>query len=271
MNRPSFQLVPSKQSHGRPSDFERINILGVDVGVLTRHRLTALLRECLDHGMTGWFSYVNVYAVNISQEQPWFKLFLNESLVTYCDGQGVRMGANLMGKSIPERIVMSDWIYDVCELAVLREARVFLLGSTDEVVETAADVLHHAYPDLEIVGYHHGYVSSIDSEVLVQQINRADPDILIVGMGMPRQEEWMLKYRERLNAQILLNAGSCFDYVAGFKKRCPLWMGVTGLEWLYRLAQEPRRLWKRYLIGNPLFLLRVLWSLGRRDRVSDHA
>ena len=263
MSQSSLQLLPAKQPHARPSDFDCVNILGVNVGILTRHRLTALLRECLDSGLTGWFSYVNVYAINISQTQPWFRLFLNDSLVTYCDGQGVRLGASILGKSIPERIVMSDWIYDVCELAVMRQTRVFLLGSTSEIIESAVEVLRYLYPELDIAGYHHGFVSDIDSEVLVQQINKANPDLLVVGMGMPHQEEWMLKYRERLNVRILLNAGSCFDYVAGAKKRCPAWMGIMGLEWLYRLAQEPRRLWKRYLIGNPRFLFRILLRLGK--------
>lgn len=258
MNPPNIILVPSQRPHPQPARFDRVEVLGVSIGVLTRHRLTALLRECLDAGMRGWFSYVNVYAVNLAFEHAWFRLFLNESLVTYCDGQGVRLGAALLGRPLPERIVMSDWIYDVCELAVMRQARVYLLGSTLQVIEKACAVLREMYPELRIVGTHHGYPSEIECELVVQSIQKANPDLLIVGMGMPHQEEWILRYRDRLNAQIVLNAGSCFDYVAGAKKRCPAWMGVMGLEWLFRLVKEPRRLWRRYVIGNPLFLLRIL-------------
>jgi len=238
--------------------FERVNVLGVSVGVLTHHRLTALLRECLDSGLKGWLSYVNVHALNLAATHPWFQLFLNKSLVTYCDGQGVRFGAFLQGNSIPERIVMSDWIYDVCETAVLRQLRVFFLGSTETVVNQASSSFKILYPELLIAGVHHGYLSDIDSEAVVHLINKATPDILVVGMGMPLQEEWILKYIDRLDVRIVCNAGSCFDYVAGVKKRCPTWMGVMGFEWLYRLVQEPRRLWQRYLIGNPLFVWRII-------------
>lgn len=266
MNPQNILLVPSRWPHAQPSGFERIEVFGVPIGVLTRHRLTALLRECLDHGFRGCFSYVNVHALNLAFVHPWFSLFLKESLVTYCDGQGVRLGAAMLGKSLPERIVMSDWIYDVCELAVLREVPIYFLGSKEPVIERAISALKEMYPELQIAGWHHGHISEIDSEVVVQLINRANPQLLIVGMGMPLQEEWILRHRDRLNAQIILNAGSCFDYVAGVKKRCPNWMGAMGLEWLHRLMKEPRRLWKRYLIGNPLFLLRIMRIPQRRHK-----
>ncbi len=259
-------LTPKRHSSFASTEYVRVDVLGVRVGVLSRHRLNSLLREALDRGLTGWISYVNVYALNLSEEHPWFRLFLNESLLTYCDGQGVRLGAVLEGKSIPERIVMSDWIYDVCELAVLRQARVFLLGSTAPVMERAVRALKQQYPELRIVGSHHGYISDLDGEALLQTINKTDPDLLIVGMGMPLQEQWILKYAERLKARLIFNAGSCFDYVSGTKKRCPDWMGIMGLEWVYRFVQEPHRLWRRYLLGNPQFLYRVIRERLRNSK-----
>jgi N-acetylglucosaminyldiphosphoundecaprenol N-acetyl-beta-D-mannosaminyltransferase len=258
MPSPEILLVPGKYPPVSSVSFEHVYVLGVRVGVLTRHRLTALLRESFDSGQKGWFSYINVHAINLSQDAPWFRLFLNDSLVTYCDGQGVRLGAALAGKTIPERIVMSDWIYDICELAVLRQAKVFLLGSTAPILEQAVAALKRQYPGLRIVGSHHGYISDLDGEVLLQTINKANPELLIVGMGMPIQEQWILKYSTRIQARLIFNAGSCLDYVAGAKKRCPDWMGIMGLEWLYRLAKEPRRLWRRYLFGNPLFLYHII-------------
>lgn len=254
---PNIALIPSSSRSG-VSPFEQIDILGVGVGVLTRHKVTSLFRECIANGNRGWISYVNVHALNIAHEHPWFKLFLNNSLFTYCDGQGVRLGAALLGKSLPERIVMSDWIYDVCETSVSHGLRLYLLGSTERSLEKAVSNLRKLYPDIQIAGSHHGYISDLEGEVVAQSVAKLNVDVLIVGMGMPRQEEWILQHYDRLNARVILNAGSCFDYVSGLKKRCPAWMGVMGFEWVYRLVQEPRRLWKRYLLGNPLFLLRVL-------------
>ncbi len=266
MSSPNLILVPAKHPSAKPSGFEKVKVLGIDVGVLTRHRLTALVRESYDAGLKGWFSYVNVHAINISQTTPWFRLFLNDSLVTYCDGQGVRLGAALEGSSIPERIVMSDWIFDICELSVSRQAKVYLLGSAEPVMEKAVRALRILYPDLQIVGHHAGYMSDLETELVLEQINRLEPDFLIVGMGMPLQEQWILMHRDRLPACLIFNAGSCFEYVAGVKKRCPTWMGSMGLEWLYRLVQEPRRLWRRYLIGNPLFVARILVERFRPKR-----
>ncbi|MBI4419152.1 MAG: WecB/TagA/CpsF family glycosyltransferase [Ignavibacteriales bacterium] len=253
----NLALIPHSARSGIPA-IETVSVLGVSVGVLTRHRATALLRECVDRGVRGWITYVNIHALNLAFENPWFQLFLNNSLFAYCDGQGVRMGAAMGGKHLPERIVMSDWVYDVCELAVLRGLHVYLLGSSEFVINKAAANLKEWYPDLQIAGTHHGHLFDLDSESVAQAIGKLNVDLLIVGMGMPRQEQWILRHYDRLNARIILPAGSCFDYVAGVKKRCPAWMGVLGFEWLYRLAQEPRRLWRRYLLGNPRFLWRVL-------------
>ncbi|MEX2116265.1 MAG: WecB/TagA/CpsF family glycosyltransferase [Bacteroidota bacterium] len=259
MSPPNISLLPSRNYSDLPP-FERADVLGVTVGIFTRHRVTSLLRECLDSGVRGWISYINVNTLNIAYDQPWFRLFLNNSLFTYCDGQGVRLGAAILGKSLPERIVMSDWIYDVCEASVARGLRLYLLGSTKDSLAQAIINLKQLYPDIQIVGSHHGYFSELEGELVTQSIARLNVDILIVGMGMPLQEEWILRYYDRLNARVILNAGSCFDYVSGFKKRCPVWMGIMGLEWVYRLAQEPGRLWKRYLLGNPLFLFRIIAS-----------
>ncbi len=238
----------------------RVDILNVPINVLTREQLTGALRHVLETGQRGWFSYVNIHAINLSLDLHWFRQFLQHSLVTYCDGAGVRVGAWMLGKKLPERIVMTDWIHDVCDLAQRLEKRVFFLGSTRTIIAWAVNVLGRMYPGMIIAGFHHGYFSREEQERIVHHINDSRPDILVVGMGMPLQERWILENIEKLDVPVLLNAGSCFDFVAGAKSRCPRWMGQAGMEWLFRLLLEPRRLWRRYLIGNPRFMLRVLFS-----------
>jgi len=237
---------------------ETVNVLDVPVAVLRRAELTELLDQALRSGLRGWISYVNVHAINLATELPWFRSFMKESLVTYCDGEGVRLGAKISGRRIPERIVTTDWLYDVCDLAQRTGRKIYFLGSTKSVVAKTVLALRNLYPGLQVSGFHNGFLDSVDITEVVGDINSSGTDILVIGMGMPLQERWILDNYRDLNAKIILNAGSCFDYVSGMKKRCPRFMGNIGLEWLYRLLQEPRRLWQRYLIGNPRFVLLCL-------------
>jgi len=144
----------------------------------------------------------------------------------------------------------------VCNLAQEHRFRVFFLGTKEVIIERAVARLQDLYSHLSVAGYHHGFFD--DDEAVVSIINHSYADILIIGMGMPLQERWILENHQQLDVQVILNAGSCFDFVAGSKRRCPRWMADHGMEWVFRLFQEPRRLWKRYLIGIPLFVFRVL-------------
>jgi N-acetylglucosaminyldiphosphoundecaprenol N-acetyl-beta-D-mannosaminyltransferase len=159
-------------------------------------------------------------------------------------------------------VTWADFAWDLAAYAETRDLSLFLLGARPGVAERAAAKLKQRFPDLHIAGTHHGYfdkaLGSPQNEVVVDQINAANPDILIVGFGMPLQERWLMENWERLEASVALTGGAVFDYVSGELRRAPRWMTDHGLEWLGRLIIEPRRLWKRYLIGNPLFILRVL-------------
>ena len=243
-----------------------LEVLGVRVNILKRNELTNATSGLLQQKRKGWISYVNVHAINLASELPWFKSFLNDSLLTYCDGQGVRLGASLLHGHLPQRIVMTDWVYDICGLAAENGWKIYFLGSKIDVVTKTIQNLRDFLPSLLVSGYHHGYLNSSDSEAVVEEINRTGTDIVVVGMGMPLQERWILDNSDRINASLLLNAGSCFDYVSGAKQRCPRWLGNIGFEWVFRLLQEPRRLWKRYLIGNPEFLYNILKQRFERSR-----
>jgi N-acetylglucosaminyldiphosphoundecaprenol N-acetyl-beta-D-mannosaminyltransferase len=138
----------------------------------------------------------------------------------------------------------------------------YFLGGRPSVAREAARRLIESYPDLKIAGVRHGYfdhsAGSTQNEAVVAEINAAAPDILLVGLGMPLQERWLMENRERIGAGVVLTGGAVFDYVSGGLRRGPRLLTDNGFEWLARLFVEPRRLWRRYLVGNPLFLLRVL-------------
>jgi N-acetylglucosaminyldiphosphoundecaprenol N-acetyl-beta-D-mannosaminyltransferase len=136
----------------------------------------------------------------------------------------------------------------------------FFLGSRPGVAEQAVAIMTKRYPRLAIVGWHHGYFdkTGAESNRIVELVNSVKPNILFVGFGMPAQEQWIGRNFAALHANAILPCGSMIDYAAGKKNLAPFWMSNNGMEWLYRLFQEPGRLWKRYLLGNPVFMIRII-------------
>ena len=214
------------------------------------------------NGNRGSVLNVNVHCLNLCYEDPELRAFLNGADVVFCDGAGVMLAARLLGRRIPERITYADWAWRLAAFAEAEGFSLYLLGARPGMAQEAARRLQARYPDLEIVGVRHGFfdhaAGSPENEAIVREINDARPDILLVGMGMPLQEYWLMENRDRLQAGVVLTGGGVFDYVSGGLRRGPRILTHSGFEWLARLLVEPRRLWRRYLIGNPLFLLRVL-------------
>ncbi len=204
----------------------------------------------------------NIHALNLAYKYPWFREFLNRSDVVFCDGVGVQLGARLLGQRLQQRFTPPDWLGRLAALCAERGFSIYLLGARSGVAEKAAAKLREASPALRVAGCQHGYfdktAGSSENEAVVAEINRLSPDLLLVGFGMPLQERWLADNLQRLNVRVALPVGAAFDYVAGEVRRAPRWMTDHGLEWLGRLVVEPRRLWKRYLLGIPLFFWRVL-------------
>ncbi len=250
----------------------RINILGVWVDALTVDELHGELVSIIDRHDCIQVLNVNVNCLNLAYERPWLRDLLNSAEVVFCDGDGVRLGARLLGRRLPSRITYADWLWELAQFSEPRGYSFFFLGARPGVADRAAARLQARFPNLQIVGTHHGFfdkaVDSLENEDVIRQINGVRPNILVLGFGMPLQERWLLENWDRVEANIVLTGGAVFDYISGELQRAPSWMTDHGLEWLGRLIIEPRRLWKRYLIGNPVFLYRVLkqrWGLLRLD------
>ncbi len=212
---------------------------------------------------------VNAHCLNLCHDDPRLRAFVNDADVVFCDGAGVMLAARMLGGRIPERITYADWIWQLADLAAARGFSLYLLGARPGVAREAARRLGRRYPGLEIVGVSDGYfdhsAGSEENEAVVEEIRAAAPDLLLVGLGMPLQERWLMENRHRLGTGVALTGGAVFDYVSGRVRRGPRLLRENGFEWLARLLVEPRRLWRRYLLGNPLFLLRVLRQrLGAR-------
>lgn len=241
---------------------ESASLLGIRIHALTRVRLLELIEQTILGHRRALIANVNVHAMNLAYEQPWFRAFLNQSDLVFCDGFGVKWGAWLLGQYLPERITYADWTWQLAEFAEARGFTFFLLGAEPHVAEQAAEKMRARFPRLQVVGTQHGYFNqtpqSAENEAVLRAINAAQPNLLILGMGMPKQEKWLLENWARIDANVALTGGAVFDYVSGALRRGPRWMTDHGFEWLARLVIEPHRLWKRYLIGNPLFMWRLI-------------
>ena len=239
-----------------------LSILGVNVHAITVNELHEYIAHAIDNDIKTSILHVNVHGLNLAYKDTDFKQILNKSALVFCDGAGVILGAKILGYKIPERITYADWMWNFAKFCAAKKFSLFFLGAKPGIAQNAATQLLMRFPNLQIAGVQHGYFDksfgSVENETIIKKINAAQPDILVVGFGMPLQERWLMENADRINVNIFLTGGAVFDYISGKLKRAPRWMTNNYLEWLGRLIIEPRRLWKRYIIGNPQFLLRVL-------------
>jgi N-acetylglucosaminyldiphosphoundecaprenol N-acetyl-beta-D-mannosaminyltransferase len=241
---------------------KRVNVLGVGVDPVNVAELHARILGIVRQGGHALVLHVNVHGLNLCYRDPALRSFFNAAPVVFSDGAGVVLAARILGEYLPERITYADWAWQLAAFAERERLSLFLLGARPGVAKSAAARLEGRYPNLEIAGVHHGYfdqtAGASENEAVLAEINAASPDVLLVGFGMPLQERWLMQNWNRIDARVVLTGGAVFDYVSGELKRGPRILTDNGFEWLARLLIEPGRLWRRYVIGNPLFLLRVL-------------
>ena len=188
----------------------------------------------------------------------------------YCDGFGVKLAARLTGQRLPDRMTPPDWIDALLERFASEGISVFLVGDEPGVAEACADAIRRNHPGVEVAGTHHGFfeVGSNEDLGLVRSINESSPAVVLVGMGMPRQERWIDQNLDKLDVSLCLPVGALFRWYAGVERRAPSWITSNGLEWLGRLVAHPVRHFRRYVVGLPLFLERVIfWARSERSRL----
>ncbi len=228
--------------------------------------LARILGWVREDGPTRRVAYVNAHVLNRSREDPALRTALEGADLVYCDGYGVRLAAKALSAEIPHRMTGADWIWDLASLCERQDTSVYLLGCDPGIAAQAGQRLRRSYPGLRVVGTHHGYfeMGSGHDERVIEDINACRPDILLVGMGTPKQEIWAQNTVGRLDCKVLWGVGALFDFVSGRVPRAPASLSDNGLEWIFRLAIEPQRMWRRYLVGNPVFLSRVLAQARQR-------
>lgn len=247
--------------------FPTLDILGVRVDRLDLPDLFVSLCDVPDTEASRSIFYLNVHTWNLARDNPDFCRALREADVVYCDGYGIRLGAWILGESLPTRMTAGDFLDDVCRRCMSDGRSIYILAGEEGVAASAAKQLGKSFPQLKVVGFHHGYLGTEEEGARVMdEIRRLKPDLLIVGMGSPQQELWVARNLEMLNVKVGWTVGALFDFVAGKVPRAPQWLSAYGFEWLYRFMVEPRRLWRRYMVGNARFLAAVLVARVRGAR-----
>ncbi|MGE0199782.1 MAG: WecB/TagA/CpsF family glycosyltransferase [Candidatus Melainabacteria bacterium] len=230
-------------------------------------------RFCLEAEKPGqsFITSLNIHNANEAVANPEVFAAIHSADVVYCDGAGVLLGARLLGTPMQvARLTAADWFLDMLVYLSLRGKTVYLLGNAPGVTHKTVALLTERMASQpvahSVVGHHHGFIvnePALEARV-IEQINSLNPDVLVVGMGTPLQELWVARNRHRIQAGVLFTLGATMDFITGKVPRCPEWMGKMGCEWLYRLGYEPKRMFNRYVVGNPQFLVRQ--ALARFQR-----
>ncbi|HYH58760.1 MAG TPA: WecB/TagA/CpsF family glycosyltransferase [Thermoleophilaceae bacterium] len=254
----------------RPEEIRTRELLGIPVAMTAYEQAMDVMDGMIERGERGWVCAVAVHAVMVAQSDPEMRRALTESALTVPDGMPLVWAANMLGERLPNRVYGPELMARYSDRCAERGHRIWLYGGRDQgsLVQLALS-MRQRHPGIQIVG---GYsppfrdLTDEEEDTLAEQINSAKPDVLWVGIGVPKQEKWMARMRDRLDVPVMCAVGAAFDFHAGRISQAPRWMQERGLEWTYRIAQEPRRLLPRYLYYNPRFLAAFSGQLARERR-----
>ncbi|MDX1993257.1 MAG: WecB/TagA/CpsF family glycosyltransferase [bacterium] len=243
---------------------DRLHILGIPVDSITYPQwLDVIAAWVQQNGRARQVCTINPEFVMMAQRDPNFRNILKRAHLCIPDGIGLLLAARWMGRPLPERVTGSDGVPKIAERAVREGWRLFLLGAAPGVAEKAAAVLQRDYPGLQIAGVYSGSPAPDEEDAIVERVNASRANILFVAYGAPNQDKWIARNLPRLKVQMAMGVGGTFDFIAGIIPRAPVWMRRAGLEWLYRLYLQPRRIGR--MMRLPRFALAVLLR-GSRPR-----
>lgn len=243
-----------------------IRLFSARVDCLTTDETVDLIDSRIENGQFTQHSVVNVAKLVHMQSDSALADAINVCDIVNADGMGVVWGARALGFNVPERVTGIDLFERLLGLASVRGHSVFLLGAREDVVARVATIVRQRYPNLIVAGFHHGYFGS-DESAVAAKIRASGARLLFVAMTSPKKEIFINLWRTQLGVSFVMGVGGTFDVVAGDVRRAPLWMQKGGLEWLYRVIQEPRRMWRRYLTTNAKFVFMITRArLGSKGR-----
>jgi N-acetylglucosaminyldiphosphoundecaprenol N-acetyl-beta-D-mannosaminyltransferase len=271
--RPESSVQPRLRTVRLPRS---VDVLGVQLAVTDYREMLDWIDGMVGTRTRGYLCACNVHTVMASHEDPELRDALSSASINVPDGQPLVWALNALGHSLPGRVYGPELMSRACQRAVDHGHRFYLYGGRNQgaLVQLALN-LRRRYPGVRIVGGYsppHRPLIPEEEAAMAQEINHSRADVVWAGIGVPKQEKWMARMRPQLEAPVLVGVGAAFDFHAGLVPQAPGWIQESGLEWAYRLAQEPRRLWRRYLRYNPKFVAAFAAQLAadRRRASAPH-
>ncbi len=256
--------------HARAPGPQRIALGDVQFDNLDMTQAVACIGSMLDGHATQQVSFVNAACVNIAAHDRGYRRLLARAALVLPDGIGIKIAAGMLGLGLKQNVNGTDLFPRLCAMLESRGASLFLLGGHPGVVERVQEVIRAQWPQLRVVGARDGYFGLAQEGQVAAQVRSSGADVLLVARGVPMQDIFIDRQLHQLGVKVAIGVGGLFDFVSGRIDRAPAWMRDTGLEWIYRLRQEPARMWRRYLLGNFTFLARILLQrVGLRQPAND--
>jgi N-acetylglucosaminyldiphosphoundecaprenol N-acetyl-beta-D-mannosaminyltransferase len=238
----------------------RANVLGVGIHAINMAKAIDVIARAIEAGKRGYICVTGVHGVIEAQKDPYFRRILNEAFLDTPDGVPTVWVGKAQGFSEMSRVYGPDLMLEVSRMSVAKGYTHFLYGGEVGVAQELQERLTKMFPGIRIVGTStppFRLLTSDEEGMLIEKIRTLKPDVFWVGLGTPKQEKFMAEYIHKLDTRLMIGVGAAFDFHSGRVKQAPKWMQRNGLEWAFRLYQEPRRLWRRYLHNNPVFLLKI--------------
>jgi N-acetylglucosaminyldiphosphoundecaprenol N-acetyl-beta-D-mannosaminyltransferase len=248
--------------------YDRVTVGGVRTACVSRRQLGGLMvGDCLaargGRRAPKLVFASNGHAIAMAALDPEFRAKFDQADLIHADGEPVVVASRLLTETpVPERSATTDFLFDAAQAAREFGLKFYLLGSTEEINASAAEKLESEYPGIAIVGRRNGYFGRGEEAAICEEINASGADVVWVGLGVPLEYDFCVRNKSRLKAGWIVTCGGCFNFAAGDYVRAPRWMQDRGLEWLHRLWREPRRLFWRYLVTNPVAILMLLLRTG---------
>lgn len=242
----------------------QFNLLGIKIDNITIDQAidTVISRASRQQRLS--VAFVNPACANEAVSNRGYRNDLDGMDLVLPDGSGLSLACRMLGIQMKANINGTDLFPLICERAAEQGLSIFLLGAQPGVAQTMADKTAQRFPALKIAGHHHGYFHEDELDQVIDKINDSGADILLIAFGVPAQERWIMAHADRLEPSVRMGVGGLFDFYSERISRSPRWMQDIGMEWIWRFLQEPARMWRRYFIGNPLFVYRV-WKQSRRS------
>jgi N-acetylglucosaminyldiphosphoundecaprenol N-acetyl-beta-D-mannosaminyltransferase len=247
---------------------QKHNFFNVDINLINTPEALNFCSEVLQEEKRSIsIFFLNAHCFNIAQKNQEYCKALNSSDLLLNDGIGIKIGTKILKLPHKENMNGTDFIPKVIELCLDKKRPIFLLGAKEGISCTAAETLRTKFPEINIIGNRSGYFSEEEEVKMIEEINQLKVEVLIVGMGVPMQELWIYKNKDKLKTvKIAIAGGAIIDFISGNVRRAPVWIQKIGMEWLFRFAQEPKRLFRRYFSGNFIYFWNIFSKLSKRKK-----